>query len=155
MRLTKNKINTPNVRRAFIFSAQKCDIKLGIQFEQIQTDRYTTNRRLLITPTLPTAGQKLQERLRDIRNFIVICFLFFQRFLPENLKIFCDTLVGRHRYMCIDVSCFVQCTINTQQLSVQVIRQTVLQLCAMYNKHTAAVSTGHKADCASALCNVQ
>jgi len=51
-------------------------------------------------------------------------FLFIQLFLAEPLKIFCGTPLHVH---------------------------SSLMFCAVYNKHTAAVSTGQKADRASAL----
>ena len=81
------------------------------------------------SPALPIARKKITGLFRRLFGilfkFIVYLFNYFSRTPQEILR-----KTGCHAPLHV---------------------QSYLKFCAMYNKHTAAVSTGHKTDRASAL----
>ena len=97
--------------------------------KEIQTDRYTANRQLLITAALPIARQKLQDYFEGYSEFYLKVVVHLLNEFSRNPQ---DIL---HTYGC------------QTPLHVHIH----LMFCAMYNKHTAAVSTSPNTDRASAL----
>ena len=98
--------------------------------KETQTYRYTANRQLLSTATLSVGRQKLQDYFEGYSEFHLKIFLFIysmiSRGTPQDIRrnSGCQTSLHVHIH---------------------------LMFCAMHNKQTAAVSTGHNTDRASAL----
>jgi hypothetical protein len=123
------KNNTSNLRCSLIFNSQICDIKVGLKCEIIRKFQLTDIQRrdscwqTLIIPALPIARQTLRDYFEGYSEF------YFQLMFTYSM-----TSRGTSQHI-LRIYC--------RQAPLHVHRHLIF--CAMYNKHTAAVSTGHKA----------
>jgi hypothetical protein len=109
------KNNTPNLRCAPIFNAQKCDIKVGIKFEIIRRYKQDDIKykltdlqqrgcwwQMLFTPALPITRQKLQDYFEGYSEFYLKIVVYVFNDFSQNPSSYSAEL-GRHRYMCTDI----------------------------------------------------